>query len=376
MTLTTAENIDVFGTQLQMQEDSQQPHPVYMMLSVQQQQQEPQHYQRPSPTSSSPVVGTNNNQHLRNNVIVEANVKGTVSMAHQPPKKKPYGSQTCGSSHQPASVARRNARERNRVKLVNDGFAKLRQRIPQALAQAMCVNPSNGNNSSSGSSSSSSSSSRGSANNKKLSKVDTLRMALAYIKNLKQVIDEHDSELSGASSVSSNESIIASPMSSQNSPGPSCIDLDHHNLQQSQPHHQPQELLQPVPVPQQQQLPQMQPVGIKFELKSERMDDEFPESFHHHHHHHGLYLQQPGQPQQQSPIYVPTPNSEASSSPTPSFVSDASSTGGSQGYGSGFGGAVYAVGHPDVYDSYEPMSPEDEEQLLGYLTMYPWQQAQ
>lgn len=84
-------------------------------------------------------------------------------------------------THQPASVARRNARERNRVKQVNNGFATLRSHIPLSVAAALT----------------SPAASRGAS--KKLSKVDTLKMAVEYIRSLQDMLDE-----SGASSQSEN----------------------------------------------------------------------------------------------------------------------------------------------------------------------------
>ncbi|XP_041972883.1 achaete-scute complex protein T4-like [Aricia agestis] len=71
----------------------------------------------------------------------------------------------------PLAVARRNARERNRVRQVNDGFAALRRHIPDEVAAAF----ENAN------------SNRGS--NKKLSKVETLRMAVEYIRNLESLLN-------------------------------------------------------------------------------------------------------------------------------------------------------------------------------------------
>ncbi|XP_062239049.1 achaete-scute homolog 1a [Platichthys flesus] len=62
----------------------------------------------------------------------------------------------------PHAVARRNERERNRVKLVNNGFATLREHVPNGAA------------------------------NKKMSKVETLRSAVEYIRALQQLLDEHD----------------------------------------------------------------------------------------------------------------------------------------------------------------------------------------
>jgi achaete-scute complex protein len=63
---------------------------------------------------------------------------------------------------QPATVARRNERERNRVKMVNLGFATLRQHVPNG------------------------------AKNKKMSKVETLRSAVEYIRELRQLLGEND----------------------------------------------------------------------------------------------------------------------------------------------------------------------------------------
>ncbi|CAH2237228.1 jg11199 [Pararge aegeria aegeria] len=71
----------------------------------------------------------------------------------------------------PLAVARRNARERNRVRQVNDGFSALRRHIPDEVAAAF----ENAN------------SNRGP--NKKLSKVETLRMAVEYIRNLESLLN-------------------------------------------------------------------------------------------------------------------------------------------------------------------------------------------
>ncbi|KAK1167141.1 hypothetical protein AOXY_G11805 [Acipenser oxyrinchus oxyrinchus] len=81
---------------------------------------------------------------------------------------------------QPATVARRNERERNRVKLVNNGFATLREHVPNGAA------------------------------NKKMSKVETLRSAVEYIRALQQLLDEHDA-VSAAF-----QSGVISPTMSQN----------------------------------------------------------------------------------------------------------------------------------------------------------------
>ncbi|XP_037931590.1 achaete-scute complex protein T5-like [Teleopsis dalmanni] len=85
------------------------------------------------------------------------------------------------------SVIRRNARERNRVKQVNNGFLNLRQHIPPAIVADL----SNGRRG------------IGPGANKKLSKVDTLRMAVEYIRRLQHVIDEVDSDAGSVSSYNS-----------------------------------------------------------------------------------------------------------------------------------------------------------------------------
>ncbi|XP_068628000.1 achaete-scute complex protein T5-like [Battus philenor] len=108
-----------------------------------------------------------------------------VSIAPAPEKKHvlenvdPYMKYSykipCGGV-QSASIARRNARERNRVKQVNDGFNALRRRLPAAVVAAL-----------------SGGARRGSG--KKLSKVDTLRMVVEYIKYLQRLIDESDAAI-------------------------------------------------------------------------------------------------------------------------------------------------------------------------------------
>lgn len=87
-------------------------------------------------------------------------------------KKYTYKS-TGYNGAQATSIARRNARERNRVKQVNDGFNALRKKLPAAVIAAL-----------------SGGSRRGSG--KKLSKVDTLRMVVEYIRYMENLIEESD----------------------------------------------------------------------------------------------------------------------------------------------------------------------------------------
>ncbi|XP_017114069.1 achaete-scute complex protein T8 [Drosophila elegans] len=70
----------------------------------------------------------------------------------------------------PQAVARRNARERNRVKQVNNGFALLRDKIPEEVSEAFEAQGA------------------GRGASKKLSKVETLRMAVEYIRSLEKLL--------------------------------------------------------------------------------------------------------------------------------------------------------------------------------------------
>lgn len=116
---------------------------------------------------------------------IASQVLGQISMNQQQTKKEKKRRVSDGSTGKvkPApgvSVARRNARERNRVKQVNNGFSMLRDHIPPEIAD---------NYEQAG---------RGSA--KKLSKVETLRMAVEYIKSLEQMLTMDTSNDSESSS--------------------------------------------------------------------------------------------------------------------------------------------------------------------------------
>uniref|UniRef100_A0A8C5QI59 BHLH domain-containing protein n=1 Tax=Leptobrachium leishanense TaxID=445787 RepID=A0A8C5QI59_9ANUR len=65
----------------------------------------------------------------------------------------------CDYSLEPAYIRKRNERERQRVRCVNEGYARLRQHLPQDMAE------------------------------KRLSKVETLRAAIGYIKRLQGLLD-------------------------------------------------------------------------------------------------------------------------------------------------------------------------------------------
>ena len=78
----------------------------------------------------------------------------------------------------PGQVTRRNERERNRVKHINNSFLKLQQRLPSLPGATPSANK----------------------KNKKLSKVDTLRGAIQYIEQLQRLLQEHDTLMAGYSS--------------------------------------------------------------------------------------------------------------------------------------------------------------------------------
>ncbi|XP_014361835.2 neurogenic differentiation factor 1 [Papilio machaon] len=115
-----------------------------------------------------------------NTVSVSSIVRATDSANSNLAKRPRFREnllEDASKSPTPLAVARRNARERNRVRQVNDGFAALRRHIPDEVAAAF----ENAN------------SNRGP--NKKLSKVETLRMAVEYIRNLESLLNiGHDKE--------------------------------------------------------------------------------------------------------------------------------------------------------------------------------------
>lgn len=120
--------------------------------------------------------------------IVEHNQLNRVSSTMSASKKaKMTYAHMAYTQTQPASVQRRNARERNRVKQVNMGFNNLRQHIPPDVVGQL----SNG----------------GRGASKKLSKVDTLKMAVQYIQRLQGLLDDGEVDSLSASSSSTSSSV-------------------------------------------------------------------------------------------------------------------------------------------------------------------------
>ncbi|XP_005184825.1 achaete-scute complex protein T4 [Musca domestica] len=85
--------------------------------------------------------------------------------------RKVTRSQPYNADQSQHSVMRRNARERNRVKQVNNSFARLRQHIPQTIIADLTKGGGRGPQ-------------------KKISKVDTLRIAVEYIRRLEDLLDD------------------------------------------------------------------------------------------------------------------------------------------------------------------------------------------
>jgi achaete-scute complex protein len=99
---------------------------------------------------------TTSNKNLQFAKIQPASTPGATKCKRKSAKSLP------ASARKASSVARRNERERNRVKQVNQGFERLRQHVPNGTK------------------------------NKKMSKVDTLRSALEYIKYMQELLDATD----------------------------------------------------------------------------------------------------------------------------------------------------------------------------------------
>ncbi|KAI4503853.1 hypothetical protein M0802_001256 [Mischocyttarus mexicanus] len=256
-------------------------------------------------------------QNHRGNVIVSTNNMSNNDMKslqmHACKKSKIYGQATGAYGtvpHQPASVARRNARERNRVKQVNNGFATLRQHIPPNVAQTL-----------SGSTTGTHGGSR--AGSKKLSKVETLRMAVEYIRCLQRLLDEHDNRSDGSSSIvsPSQSTITTLSTSSISTSNGLSIDSNHH----------PSEL-------------RLCGNEVQHHPSSSLTSD-----LHIHQH-----LGQNNSPQS----YIQTSSSESSNSPTPSFISDSSSPPISKCYGTSSGDPYPSHGYED-YSYHEEMRTDE-----------------
>lgn len=157
----------------------------------------------PQTVSVASLINSQNSALVQNSALISARGKKASTKAKE----------NAGRVHNPPpiAVARRNARERNRVKQVNNGFATLRQHIPNEIAEIY----ENANNNRSA--------------NKKLSKVETLRMAVEYIRSLECLlsIDGDSKENSANLSMAS----FPSPASSESLPNSSSFDQSYYSMQ-------------------------------------------------------------------------------------------------------------------------------------------------
>ena len=123
-------------------------------------------HQPPHITQSSMLLRMHQQQHYHNHHIPlhhqpNNSNNNSNNHHHQRPRRR-RSNNSLVASMDPEAVARRNERERNRVKQVNDGFDALRKKVPFL------------------------------PDKKKLSKVEILRCAMMYIRDLKGVVEEFD----------------------------------------------------------------------------------------------------------------------------------------------------------------------------------------
>ncbi|XP_023159718.1 achaete-scute complex protein T3 [Drosophila hydei] len=187
----------------QLQQQQQQ-----LQQQLQQQQQQQQHQliaPKPQPLGNSQLQ----NMQQQTTLGPMLSKKKYQSFTHLP-----YGGGAGGEQQMP-SVARRNARERNRVKQVNNGFVNLRQHLPQTVINTL----SNG----------------GRGASKKLSKVDTLRIAVEYIRGLQDMLDDGQPRRQLFSSLTDDISNDGSydSLDSSSSPGPQGMQYAGHSYHSS-----------------------------------------------------------------------------------------------------------------------------------------------
>lgn len=122
-----------------------------------------------------PLQSVNQNQRSPNQPSLKPIKPKPMATHHfRPTTINPYSAQS-------VSIQRRNARERNRVKQVNDGFTNLRQHIPNEVVASLLAETPSG------------ASPPGRGANRKLSKVDTLKLTVEYIRRLQETLMMADS---------------------------------------------------------------------------------------------------------------------------------------------------------------------------------------
>ncbi|XP_051977725.1 achaete-scute homolog 5 [Xyrauchen texanus] len=114
--------------------------------------------------------------HVEQRVYDGSYYSGASLLSYLPPFHGSFGVYDC--TFEPAFIQKRNERERQRVKCVNQGYAKLRDHLPNGTTE------------------------------KRLSKVETLRTAIQYIKYLQGLVEnpERGGENGGGASPVSESS--------------------------------------------------------------------------------------------------------------------------------------------------------------------------
>ncbi|XP_034653404.1 achaete-scute complex protein T3 [Drosophila subobscura] len=180
-----------------------------MQLMHHQQGQQHQHQQLIAP--KMPL----GNSQLQNMQQHQQTSSSAGPMLSKKSKYNNYNPMPYGEPQMP-SVARRNARERNRVKQVNNGFVNLRQHLPQTVINAL----SNG----------------GRGASKKLSKVDTLKIAVEYIRGLQDMLgDGQPRPIYSSGDESSNDGTYNDNYSSLDSPQSQFVVAQSHSYHSASP---------------------------------------------------------------------------------------------------------------------------------------------
>ncbi|XP_017048123.1 achaete-scute complex protein T4 [Drosophila ficusphila] len=184
----------------------------------------------PAPSPLNPGHNQNQNQNQPNSangtaMPIKTRKYTPRGMALARSSSDSVSSMSPGSSPAPynvdqsQSVQRRNARERNRVKQVNNSFARLRQHIPQSIISDLTKGGGRGPH-------------------KKISKVDTLRIAVEYIRRLQDLVDDLNGGTGGSSSSNTSNAVSQLQLcldesSSHSSSSSTCSSSGHNTFYQT-----------------------------------------------------------------------------------------------------------------------------------------------
>lgn len=149
----------------------------------------------------TPLQPLENMQVINRSNIPNDKLANNYQIGHQ---QQPFGAKADSKRPRPLVMSKRNARERRRVKMINLGYETLRLHVP------------------------------GGAENKKLSKVDTLRRAVEYIKYLQTVLDSDEPCASPRNIKLESQSSYEEEVCSQSSEAMLDTITDYSNIHQDQ----------------------------------------------------------------------------------------------------------------------------------------------